>query len=175
MQTVTATTTTTPLKQMCKRDRENKYKKVKRMIVKNDNGQLFVRIISCNKIPKWKLPFCSCISCRVQVFTSYHFIWSTIHVSQRKKYRKTDILLIERAHVFIRLSMQTHTCITRTRSDTRTNQPCAYLVSYCSIPIFCNTKISHFIYFYCFLHFDYELSVHSPELIISNVFSTACS
>lgn len=43
------------------------------------------------------------------------------------------------------------------------------------LPDILQYKISHFIYFYCFLHFDYELSVHSPELIISNVFWTVCN
>lgn len=40
-------------------------------------------------------------------------------------------------------------------------------------PDFVQYKISHFIYFYWFFHFDYELSVHSPVLIISNAFSTS--
>lgn len=112
----------------------------------------------------------SLVALGAQLLTSYHFNWSTIHVSQLK-------ILIEHTCLY-RNYMRIHTCIKHSLThSTHTHivtvqctSSCTDLISYCSIPDFLQYKISHFIYFYCFLHFDYELSVHSPELIISNIY-----
>lgn len=71
-----------------------------KMIIANYlEWQQFVRYISCNKIPKWKLPFCSCIS-RSSGSHIISFYLFTIHVPELK----TD-----RAHVFIRDATHAHT------------------------------------------------------------------